>query len=167
MTPTPSPITPPAAAAAAPSPYSGTAVAIGVGSTGLTGLLAYLDHILAAQGVTGPGLMANLGPILTPIWGNAPLLVVLIIGGVVGLRIWTQAQTARAAAESALRDEVHGGLSGLRSEVHGLRTTLQDHAERTDARLRSHDEGLQAVRAEVEDVSRRVTVLEKPKRRPR
>lgn len=174
---TPAPVLP---SQITPPPASGpSGLAVGVGGTGVAGAVVWIDHMLAAHGVTGPALMADLGPILTPLWANFPLLCVLIVAAYIGARMWRQSQIARALAEAhaagdaaALQSkvgEVATGLVDLRGEVHGLRGALQAHADATDARLRTHDEGLRAVQVEVAGVARRVDVLEKPprKRAPR
>lgn len=167
-----------APAAPAPRDSTGPSLAAGGAAAAVLGVIAALDQFLVAHGELGANTMQKLGPLLAPIWGNAPLLMLLVgLARWAGKR-WTEGQAVRAAEAAALSGQVGDvatGLAGLRTEVHELRGALQDHADATDARLRTHDEGLRAVQADVSavqaDVSviaRRVDVLERPpaKRRP-
>jgi len=166
--------------AAAPEPVSSASkVALAGGVGGGAAVIYLIDRLLADNGQLAALMLTKLGPALGPIWASWPILALLL--GVVSWAAskWALAQNARAAADAAAAAaaaELLGkvgvmatGLDGLRSEVHELRGALQNHADATDERLRSHDEGLRAVQGEVSAVRARVDVLERPpaKRRAR
>lgn len=154
------------------TPTSRAAVAGGLGGAGV--LLYVVDRLLANDGQLAATMLTKLSPLLGPVWASWPVLALLVLAGLYGADKWKAGQRARAAEAAAAKVAVDGltgkvgdvavGLVGLRSEVHELRGALQEHADRTDERLRSHDEGLRAVQAEVSGVARRVDVLERPKR---
>jgi hypothetical protein len=153
------------AQAPAPRDSTGPSLVAGGAAAAVLGVVAALDQFLVAHGELGANMMQKLGPLLAPLWGNAPLLMLLVgLAWWAGKR-WTEGQTARAAEAAALSGQVGdvaSGLAGLRTEVHELRGALQDHADATDARLRDHDAGLRAVQADVSQIGRRVDVLERP-----
>lgn len=153
-----------------PPRSSPIAVAGGVGGAGV--LLYVADRLLANDGQLAATMLTRLSPLLGPVWASWPVLFVLVVAGLYGAQQWRAGQRARGAAEAAAKvdaeqlvgkvGDVAEGLAGLRAEVHELRGALQDHADATDTRLRSHDEGLRQVQAEVVGVARRVDVLERP-----
>lgn len=153
-------------------PPKGHPIAV-AGGLGGAGVAIYLvDRLLANDGQLAANMLTRLSPLLGPVWASWPVLALLIAAGLYGADKWKAGQRARAAAELEAKHagdalvgkvgDVADGLAGLRSEVHGLRGALQKHADATDARLRTHDEGLRAVQAEVTGVARRVDVLERP-----
>lgn len=157
-----------------PVPASKTAVGAGLGGAGV--LIYVVDRLLADDGVLAASMMNRLSPVLLPIWGNWPLL--LLIGVVVWVARdkWVLAQhhrsveAARAeASAAALATSVAGvadGLTGLRSEVHSLRADLRNHADQTDARFAATTSELQTfVRSEVGALGVRVSALESTRRR--
>lgn len=152
---------------------SGPSKTVIAGGLGVSGLAVYVvDRLLANDGQLAATMLTKLSPLLGPVWASWPVILILLGAVVWGAGKWSASQKSRAAADFAAAlaaaelshkvGEVATGLDGLRSEVHGLRGALQEHAEHVDARLRDHDEGLQAVRAEVSTVARRVDVLETP-----
>jgi len=163
--------------AAVPRDSSGL-VAGGAAAAALAAIAA-ADQFLVAHGELGADMLQKLGPLLGPVWGNGPLLLLLVGLAWAAGRRWSAGQAARAveaaeatAATLALSGkvgDVAAGLAGLRTEVHELRGALQVHADATDARLRSHDAGLSAVQVELSGVRTRVELLERPapRRRPR
>lgn len=154
----------------------------GAGGLGLAFFVA--ERLLANEGQIAATMLSRLSPLMGPIWASYPVIGILL-GFMAWFAVkWSRAQTARAeadkiaakaarAAASAAADlsskvsSVASGLDGLRSEVHDLRESLQEHAERVEARLRDHDEGLRAVQADVTLIGRRVDVLERPAPRPK
>lgn len=162
-----------APAPADPAQRSPMVIAGGAGGLGLAFYIA--DRLLANDGQIAATMLSRLSPLMGPVWASYPVIVILLgIAGWAGSK-WAKAQTARAAADKAAAlaaAELSGqvgavatGLEGLRTEVHELRGALQDHADATDARLRTHDEGLRAVQADVSVIARRVDVLERPVKR--
>lgn len=160
-------------ASALPAPTASTSKAAVAGGLGGAGVAIYLvDRLLANDGQLAANMLGKLSPLLGPVWASYPVIVIML-GAVAWAAVkWRDSQTARAAADAAAAAaaaELSGkvgavatGLDGLRVEVHELRGALQDHADATDARLRTHDEGLRAVQADVSTIARRVDVLERP-----
>ena len=162
------------------APTAGTSKTVIAGSIGASGLAVFIaDRLLANDGQLAASMLTKLSPVLGPVWASWPVILILLGAVLWGAGKWSASQKARAAADIAAAlaaadlshkvGDVATGLAGLRVEVHELRGALQDHAAATDARLRSHDEGLRAVQADVSVIARRVDVLERPStpRRPR
>ncbi len=153
-----------------PAPTSRAAVVGGVSGAGV--LIWLLDRLLVDGGEQAASMLTRLSPILGPAWASWPILVLLVVLAWVAADKWRAGQAARAAEAAratAATDKLTGGvaevatgLAGLRVEVHSLRGALQDHADRTDARLRSHEAGLGELKAEVTHVRGRVDILERP-----
>jgi hypothetical protein len=170
-----------AALLAAVAPAAGTSKTVIAGGIGASGLAVFIaDRLLANDGQLAASMLTKLSPVLGPVWASWPVILILLGAVLWGAGKWSASQKARAAADIAAAlaaadlshkvGDVATGLAGLRVEVHELRGALQDHADATDARLRSHDEGLRAVQADVSVIAKRVDVLERPDRqsaRPR
>lgn len=171
----------PTDSARAPESRSHPLVYAGAGGLGLAFFIA--ERLLANDGQIAATMLSRLSPLMGPVWASWPVLAILL-GFTFWFAVkWARAQTAAAAANTARLEAeqaaaaaaadlsvkvgaVATGLDGLRSEVHELRGALQDHADATDLRLRTHDEGLRAVQADVSVIARRVDVLEKPQPQP-
>lgn len=159
-----------------PATTSKAAVASGVGGAGIA--IYVIDRLLAEDGQLASTMLTKLSPLAGPLWASWPLLALLVVIAWLARDKWVAAQAARAlevaasqASATALAasvGDVASGLGGLRREVHELRGALEAHADKTDARLRSHEAGLADVRAEVGQVRERVDVLElRPRPRAR
>lgn len=165
----------PTAAPAPAEPPPSSRVAIGAGVGGASLLFFVVEHLLANDGQLAATMLTKLSPLAGPVWASWPLIVLIAVLAWIGADKWRAAQAARATEAAAAAKaaaaltggvgEVATGLAGLRGEVHSLRGALQDHANATDARLRSHETNLGELKAEVTHVRGRVDVLERPRRR--
>lgn len=155
-----------------PPPSSRAAIGAGVGGASLAFFV--VERLLADDGQLAANMLTKLSPLAGPVWASWPILALIVVLAWVAAERWRVGQAARAAeaarAAAAAEQlaggvtEVATGLAGLRVEVHSLRTDLRQHADATDARLRSHEAGLGELRAEVSTVRGRVDVLERPRK---
>lgn len=170
----PRPVRPVAEAAHPPTGAAGTAkVAGGVGGGAIA--LYVLDALLkdpAGGGVAQ--VLAQLGPVLGPVYANAPLLLLLGFGLWVGLREYkrdhragvkrdkrlfaaftrlAQEQARTTAAVGGVQQEVHGvrqDVQALRTDVDARFETVAATVGAAESRLSEHSEQIREVRERVD-----------------